>query len=114
MKVKPKLISDDYEPSDNLLKWCSQMGITANFVNDQKVDFIFWHKEKKQKRSYFDIAFKNWLKKALTFDKRHEDVIRKGHQSFGSYAPLEKSLQSKCVGRAALDALLGKTNEKSE
>ncbi len=105
---KPELITHDFTPSDNLVRWCKQMGIPASTIRQERQEFIFWHLENKRRRSNFNLAFKNWLKRSIAFSKKQEDTIKKGSQSFGSYKPLEKIEKNKSVGREALNKLLGK------
>jgi len=49
VKKKPTTITDNYTPSDDLIDWCKQMGITSHTMEREKIDFIFWNKEKKKK-----------------------------------------------------------------
>jgi len=114
VKKKAEIIRDDYTPSDNLIDWCKSMGISSHTIDKEKMAFIFWHKETKQKRSYFNVAFKNWLKKSLSFSKKDEDVIRKGGQSFCEYKTMGAPDTNRSIGRAALNKLLGKKDEKPE
>lgn len=49
MKRKPTTITDDYTPSDDLIDWCKQVGITSYTMERERIDFVFWNKEKKKK-----------------------------------------------------------------
>lgn len=108
MKAKPELITSDYTPSEHFIEWCVAMGITSSTLEKEKPEFILWHQTKGIRRSNFDLAFKNWIKKSLEFSKRQEDTIKKGSQSFSDYKPLPVVDKNKTAGREALDKLLGR------
>ena len=69
---------------------------------------------KKKRRSNFNLAFRNWLKKTLVSNKATEAVTKRGSQSFRDYEPqkITNKDKSKGVGRSALKKLLGKKDEK--
>jgi len=106
MKTKPELITDNYQPSDNLIKWCNDMGITSSVIERELPGFIFYNKEKKKRRSNFNRAFQFWLKNSIKFTKRDEQTIKRGSQSFAVYVPGNNVVSSKSVGRAALKDML--------
>jgi DnaT DNA-binding domain len=106
--MKPELITNEFTPSHNLIQWCEQMGISNEVIKRERLEFIFWHTENKRRRSNFNLAFKNWLKKTMLFSKKQEDAIKKGSQSFGAYQAIEHVEKNRKVGRKALDKLLGR------
>lgn len=112
MLEKPELIDDSYQPSKAVINWCLRMGVTSQYADSERIKFISWYKDKKKKRSDYDLAFKYWLKNSLNFKKKHESVIQKAYLSFSDYSPFEKKKNNKSVGRDALNLLLGRLNGK--
>ena len=43
MSEKPELINDSYQPSEAVISWCLQMGLTSQYMNNEKVKFICWY-----------------------------------------------------------------------
>jgi len=107
MKIKPEYITDDYQPSDDLIQWCNSMGIVSRIIEIERRDFIFWHKTKKKRRSNFNLAFRNWLKRGLKTQEQSEQVTKKGSQSYGEYKPLSEIVCDRELGRDALKKLKG-------
>jgi len=103
MRRAPKLIVEDWMPSTAMYRWAQQMHISVQDLHKHRHEFVLWHTEKNIKRSNFNLAFKNWLKKAMEIDA---SKIRPA--SFKDYVGEDIKVSSKETGRAALNKLRGR------
>ncbi len=102
MRSVPAEIKEDWVPSTGLYSWARGMNIPVKTLDEERFGFILWHQEKSIKRKNFNLAFRNWLKKAL--DIKASEIRP---QSFKDYVPEKIKVSSKKTGREALDKLRG-------
>ncbi len=76
------------------------MHVSIQDLHKHRHEFVLWHSEKRVKRSNFNLAFKNWLKKAMEIDA---SKIRP--QSFTEWHGEDIKVSNKETGRAFLQKL---------
>ncbi len=105
MKNKPEMITPDFMPSPAMYKWCEDMGIELSAVHKHVYDFIAYYEEKRTRRSNFNLAFRNWLKREYNLTGKSIAKIKGGAQSFKLYKPIGKITKNKTTGRESLKTL---------
>ncbi len=108
-KQTPRLVTDDYVPSDGLLDWCKKTGVSEKMMLSVKDDLIFYCSSTNKKYKDHDMTLRNWIKNELKKTDKQEEQTKKGSGSYKSYEKQKPVTRNKSLGREALNKLRGKS-----